>query len=223
MSSGIICGAGLKLSIRSLQQLLNDKCDDNENDYGWNKLFCDTSLGALNGLISSIGLVCLAQNECSADMDDKQQMITSYALTGLITGTINGTINEVINTQKQNNDNHDDIQLCNVGKTGFMEMGTNIVTAIGKSTIFKSANHRERRRIDIGKLVNRGHCGYGLQREHIKEHIYSIGYQYYDTIKQHLRMGQRSLIRHGIFSNVLFFNKPKRVNLCQLQLLNHPF
>merc|ERR1719203_50955 len=88
-------------------------------------------------------------------MNGAQQLITSYALTGLITGTINGTINEIIHSSHAHHTklpmhgpNDDDIELMNVGKTGFMEMGSNLITAIGKTTLFKSAND-DRKQIRI--------------------------------------------------------------------------
>merc|ERR1712173_207775 len=77
--------------------------------------------------------------------------------TGLITGTINGCINEVIHStsgQHKHAENENvDVELMNVSKTGFMEMGSNLMTAIGmigKSTLFKSAkDDRNEREIRI--------------------------------------------------------------------------
>merc|ERR550525_1806498 len=92
--------------------------------------------------------------------DGTQQMMASYALTGLITGTINGTINEVISyTQSQTdcvNDNDGDIDLLNVTKCSVMEMGSNLFTSFGKATIFKSAADSEKwnsRRKQLEKSV----------------------------------------------------------------------
>eukprot|EP01084_Bolivina_argentea_P167452 290608_1 len=68
LSGGIMCGAGLQLSIKSLQALLNQQKEEkeNENECNWNKLLFNTSLGALNGLISSVGIICITQkNECN--------------------------------------------------------------------------------------------------------------------------------------------------------------
>lgn len=144
-----MCGVGLKLSLKSIQQ--------NEES----TLLQDTSIGALNGLISSIGMVCIAQNECNGHLYDDSsdgivapQVLASYALTGLITGTINGTINEVISCTQSETEvdqyghsksvqNEGDIQLLNVTKSGVMEMGSNLFTALGKATIFKSAADSE--------------------------------------------------------------------------------
>ena len=148
-----MCGAGLKMTLSSFQDLIKTKKQNDEDDNEtMNKLLYETANGALNGFISSIGLVCIAQNnECGGGdaimMDGtqmQQQLMTSYALTGLITGTINGCINEVIHstTSQQHAENGNEIELTNVGKTGFMEMGSNLMTAIGmigKSTLFKSA------------------------------------------------------------------------------------
>ena len=150
LGSGILCGVGLKLSLKSLQEI-SSAVDEGDGDQS--SLIQDTSIGALNGLVSSLGMVCMAQNECGSDAMTTHHALASYALTGLITGTINGTINEVISTT-HSADTEGDIQLFNVTKSGAMEMGSNLFTALGKATIFKSATDseqwrwRESRKID---------------------------------------------------------------------------
>ena len=186
-----MCGAGLKMTINSFQDLIKtDKGEDNKETDGMDDLFYETANGALNGFISSLGLVCIAQNECNEDMNGAQQLITSYALTGLITGTINGTINEIIHSshthntkQQMHGPNDDDIELMNVGKTGFMEMGSNLITAIGKSTVFKSAN-------DDNRLRQREIRIHFPSYRHLTEH-------FYDFTKQKRDLFQCKVMEYG--------------------------
>ena len=150
VSSGIMCGAGLKMVASSLKPFQSGK-EEAKGKNEWNQLIRDTSLGALNGFISSIGWVCIEQEmseQCDHLLiDTTPKMIASHALFGLVTGTINGTINAVI--KNEGKDCEEGIELKGVGKTGFMEMGSNIVTAVGRATLFKSAVDKRRKRNDI--------------------------------------------------------------------------
>eukprot|EP01084_Bolivina_argentea_P064258 117224_1 len=198
LGSGIMCGAGLKLLKEITKNSENNSC---------NKSIYDISLGALNGLISSIGIVCITQNQCNTieniHVTETQQLLTYYALSGLITGTINGTINEVINLQqshnyrigyinniKSNDSYNDNIKLLNIGKSSFMEMGSNMITAIGKSTLFKSANYTPH--INMNNIYSTSL--FNSNRDIFTQNIHRISY---DKMKRYGRS----------FSNILAIRK----------------